>query len=200
MKFIIDGENFRHQITEVLYRRKIMHEGYQLWFDFGGFCRELLGSDVEVFYYTTEIIAPHFAVPKKLSERLHEITIADRRWVKQLREQGITVVRSGNLRVKHSIPCPHCGQVTQQLHEKGADVRVAAELVLQAMESRNIALGSSDTDLIPAIEAAKKLGAHITYVCYEPQVTEAIAAIVDEVRTFDDQDVLRYLSGEGHEN
>lgn len=194
MKFIIDGENFRHQITEVLYRRKMMHEGFQLHFDFAGFCQELLGPEVEVYYYTTEIIPPHFSVPQKLAERLHEIEIADRRWLKQLEEQGVHVVKAGKLRVKHSIPCPHCGQVTQQLHEKGVDVRVAAEIVLHSMdEGKALALGSSDTDLIPAIEAAKKLGAKITYVCYGEQVTEAIAEIVDDVKTFDDEIVLRYL-------
>lgn len=199
MKFIIDGENFRHQITEVLYRHKMIHEGFQLHFDFAGFCRDIVGPDVEIYYYTTEIIQPHFAVPKKLAERLHQITIADRRWLGQLNEQGVHVIKAGKLRVKHSIPCPHCGQVTQQLHEKGVDVRVAAELVLHAMDdNKALALGSSDTDLIPAIEAAKKLGATITYVCYEPQVTEVIAEIVDEVRTFDDRDVLRYLK-ERHE-
>lgn len=199
MKFLVDGENFRHQIVSVLTAHKKLHEKNAFFtFDFRGFCEEVLGSkNVEIIYYTTKIRQPQQKIPKRLAKTIDDISTQNRKWIAQLTNQDIGIVKAGYLRVRESNACIHCGKKTLVLQEKGVDVRVATDVLLHASQSRNqLVLGSSDSDIIPSLQAARQLGANITYVCYAARLNRSVAAQSKKVITYDDATVLKYLGKE----
>jgi glutaredoxin len=196
MLLIVDGENFRHQIARVLaHHGKVRDNNDFFEFDFVGFCRHALHrQDVDIIYVTTRIKHPHFEIPESLHQLIDEIANSHGRWVEHLTEQGVNVVTAGNLKVKESNACYHCGKRTQTLQEKGVDVRVATELLLAAQRQvPEIVLGSSDSDMIPALDAARGLGAATKYVCHHDELNEHIQAAVSDVMTFDDGDVMQFF-------
>jgi uncharacterized LabA/DUF88 family protein len=196
MLLIVDGENFRHQISRTLVQAGRIRENNDFFpFDFMGFCRHVMHrQDIDVTYVTTDIRHPHFEIPEELRLLINEIVSSHGRWIQHLNEQGVNVVTAGKLKVKESNACTHCGKRSMILQEKGVDVRVATELLLAAQRQEpEIALGSSDSDMIPALEAARELGAHTKYVCHRDELNEHIQSIVSDVLTFDDADVMRYL-------
>ncbi|EDK72430.1 hypothetical protein TM7_0453, partial [candidate division TM7 genomosp. GTL1] len=196
-----DGENFRHQIAHILLEHeKITEKNIFFKFDFYGFCSEIIGEEhLKITYYTTKIKQPRQKIPKALEKNIASISAANRRWVAWLTNQKIKVVKAGHLRVRESNACIHCGKRTLVLQEKGVDVRVATDLVHFARQKKGpIVLGSSDSDIVPALEVAAGLGAPIIYLCYASQLNRSVAAAASKVITFDDKDVLKYF-GKKHE-
>ncbi len=199
MLLIVDGENFRHQIARVLHDRGMIEDMKVFFsFDFTGFCKDVLKTDdLHILYVTTKIEQPDHQVPEQLSERIDAIIDSNRRWIEHLTEQGVEVVKAGYLRVKESNECVHCGRRTLYLQEKGVDVRVATELLLASdKQVPDIVLGSSDSDMIPALEAARRLGVDVKYLCYEEQLNRAVATNAHAAVTFEDEDVLRHFNDE----
>jgi uncharacterized LabA/DUF88 family protein len=197
MKLLVDGENFRHQIAAILLaHKKIDDKSADFMFDFNGFCQALL-NDAQGFnitYYTTKIKQPNYKIPLKLTKRITAISTANRKWIARLTNQHVRVVKAGYLRVRESNACVHCGKKTLVLQEKGVDVRLATDLVRAAQQKvGHIALGSSDSDLVPAMQAATMLGAEITYVCYAGTLNRSVAACAKKVLTFDDDIVLKHF-------
>lgn len=195
MRVIVDGENLRHQIAHVLYaHKKITHKSDYFPFDLVGFLRDALRQEeVQVSYYTTKIRQPKHKIPVALKKQLAAVSLANRKWVADLTNQGVRVEKAGYLRVRESSACVHCGKRTLVLQEKGVDVRVATELVQGKGE---IVLVSSDSDLTPALEAAKTSGVKINYFCYAAWLNRSVAAQAYKTITYDDELVLKYLRGD----
>ncbi len=196
MKLLIDGENFRHQIAHVLVvNKKIKVKNDHFPFDFTGFCKEVLKNEkLEIVYYSTRIKQPRYKIPVMLSTQITKISNANRKWIAQLTNAGVKVIKAGHLRVRESNTCIHCGKKTLVLQEKGVDVRVATDLVLlAAAKERTVSLASSDSDLAPSLEAAKRLGLEITYLCHAEQLNRSVATHAKRVITFDDALVLKYF-------
>lgn len=196
MKLLIDGENFRHQIAGVLLKhKKITNKNDYFDFDFAGFCQEILQTEeLEIEYFTTKIKQPKFKIPKSLSNLIKNINVQNRRWIAQLTNQKVKIIKAGYLKVRQSNACIHCGKKTLVLQEKGVDVRVATELVMAARtKTPKLALASSDSDIVPAIEVAHKLGAQIIYVCYDQSLNRSVAANAQRTVTFSDKDVIKFF-------
>jgi uncharacterized LabA/DUF88 family protein len=196
MHFLIDGENFRHQIAAVLFEKKlILAKNNDFAFDFVGFCKEVLHNDKpKIVYYTTKIKQPIQKIPLKLAKTIEAISIANRKWIARLANQHIEIVKAGYLRIRESNACIHCGKKTLVLQEKGVDVRVATDLVLMARKNiPDVVLGSSDSDIIPAMQAARALGAKVTYVCYAGKLNRSVAGVAHKTITYDDAVILKYF-------
>jgi uncharacterized LabA/DUF88 family protein len=164
MKVYVDGENFIHSLTDVLRKHGKIHQRNDIKaFDLAGLCREALGvRDPEILYYTTKLREAEEETHGKLvADKSKEIIAWVSGWNTTLIEQGITVVRAGHLKIREAFPCPECGHVRSVFQEKGVDVRLAVDLVLQAAEGVNLAIFSSDSDLIPAVHAAKSKGSRV---------------------------------------
>lgn len=194
-KILIDGENFRHQIANILVAKKLITEKNDFFvFNVAGFFKEILNYDKpEIIYYTTKIKQPAYKVPQKLVSLISKISTSNRRWLAQLSNQKIKVIKAGYLRVRESNACVHCGKKTLVPQEKGVDVRVATDLVLSSKAEEIIALVSSDSDLTPAIQSAKRMGAKVQYICYAGQLNRSVAACADSVITFTDKDIIKYF-------
>ena len=69
------------------------------------------------------------------------------------------------------------------MQEKGVDVRRAVDVITEAVVAKKkdkIAIFSSDTDLIPAIDRARANGAYIIYVCFGRAVNRAVSGAANE--------------------
>lgn len=197
MNVLIDGENLRHQIAHVLYQhKKISDKNAYFNFNLTQFLNDVLNSSsLKITYYTTRIKQPQQKIPIKLQKRITVITESNRRWIADLTNQRIRVVKAGYLRVRESTACVHCSKRTLMLQEKGVDVRIATDLVYAAKSIKNTVLASSDSDLVPAIEVAKRSKIKITYLCYAGWLNRSVASQADKTITFDDALVLKYFKG-----
>lgn len=197
-KVLIDGENLRHQIAHVLQaHKKISDKNGYFQFGLRSFLAEALHDEkLELTYYATRIKQPRQKIPSKLQKQITVISNANRKWVADLNNQNVKVIKSGYLRVRESTPCIYCNKRTLTLQEKGVDVGVSADLILAGNgKSENIVLASSDSDLIPAIEAANRVGVKTTYFCYAGWLNRSVAAQTYKTITFDDALVLKYFRG-----
>ena len=172
MKVYVDGENFIHSLTDVLRRNKKIASRQDIKaFDLAGLCREALGvRDPEILYYTTKLReAEEDTHGKLVADKTKEIIAWVSGWNTMLMEQGVTVVRAGHLKIREAFPCPECGHVRHVFQEKGVDVRLAVDIVQEAVapeadvagEHVALAIFSSDSDLIPAVHAAKAKGLRV---------------------------------------
>jgi len=197
MKVLVDGENLRHQIAHILQKKKLIKSKNSYFkFDLKGFFSELLddGSS-DIIYYTTRIRTPSFKIPVALQKNIKQITEANRKWVADLTNQKIKIIKAGYLRIRESNNCIHCGKKTLVLQEKGVDVRVATDLVQCQKNEKHVALVSSDSDLTPAMSATKQEGVYIYYVCYSGWLNRSVAAQAHKTITFDDKLVLKHFGG-----
>jgi len=172
MKVYVDGENFIHSLADALRRAgKIKSRQDIKAFDLIGLCREALGvRDPEILYYTTKLREAEEETHGKLvADKSKEIIAWVSGWNTMLMEQGVTVVRAGHLKIREAFPCPECGYIRHVFQEKGVDVRLAVDIVQEAIQPQvdndgehvNLAIFSSDSDLIPAVHAVRAKGLRV---------------------------------------
>jgi len=202
VQVFIDGENLRHRLVSVLFQEKLIHDRDEVYgVDIRKLVTEALKQEPEsIRYYTTNIVQPDFEIPELLSHKIKAIQEAHERWIGMLNEQHIDVVMAGNLKVKQSNRCYHCGRRTMVLQEKGVDVRLAAEVVMAATHDniKDIVVLSSDADMIPALEIAKNNGAKVTYMCFEEEVNESLVKATNFVVNYDRDNIIRNFQGRYH--
>lgn len=83
----------------------------------------------------------------------------------------------GSLQVRYRDECERCGYVGYKMAEKGVDVGMAVEMVLDSFRSdaECFVVASSDIDLLPAIKAVKQNGKEISYLAFDGKKIHAIA-------------------------
>ena len=194
MNVYIDGENLRHRLLTILIEEKqLVSSDDPFKFDIPKLLNVCLSNEpADIFYYTTRIKLPNFNVPEKLIKRIEAIQELSRRWIAGLTNQGIKVIKAGNLKVRQSSVCIHCGKKTLILQEKGVDVRLATDVVMAAVQNEvnHIVILSSDADMIPAIQVVKKVGTKVTYLSFAESVNQAISAVADQTLTYTRKQIM----------
>jgi uncharacterized LabA/DUF88 family protein len=194
MKVFIDGENMRHRLVSVLLNAGKIEEAEDYFkADLNKLITDALPEPPEqISYYTTRIRQPDFEIPEKLRDMITSIQESHRRWIAELTNQGVRVVKAGLLKVHENAPCYHCGRRTMVLQEKGVDVRMATEMVLAATRdgAKTIVVLSSDADMIPALEVVRAAGTRSIYMCFEDEVNEALQKATDETVTYTRQHII----------
>ncbi len=177
---LIDGENFVHSVVHSLQQSNAIRTRQQLHrID----CKQLFtcilpnGTFADISYYTTKIQISR--TPAKLQKSLNLIRSWNARWVPYLANQGIHFVKAGNLRVRDSKRCSHCGHKTAVLQEKGVDVRLAVDIVTRAGKGVELYVLSSDADILSAVHGAKARGAKVIYVAFAGAKNHALAQAAD---------------------
>lgn len=194
MKVFIDGENMRHRLVSVLLESGRIHDSDDHFrADIRRLVTDTLGvAPDQISYFTTRIRQPEHEIPDRLRDKITQIQESHRRWIAELTNQGIRVVKAGLLKVRESNACVHCGKRTLVLQEKGVDVRMATEMVMAAVHDneKSLVVMSSDADMIPAIEVVRRAGTRVIYLCFEGEENEALRLIADEMVTYSRREIL----------
>ncbi len=199
MKVYIDGENLRQRLVTTLQHQKRIHDRDEPFkFEIRKLVTSALGERPdEIIYYTTKIRQPKFDIPPPLQHKLEGIMDSHRRWIAELTNQGIKVIKGGTLKIHESRTCYECGKRTMLLQEKGVDVRLAIDVVQAAIahDTDHIVILSSDSDMIPALEVARKSGVKVTYLCAENEQNQAVSLVCDATVLYQIDDVNRSFNG-----
>lgn len=158
---LIDGENFKAKIKSVFWSEGIND---MVWhkYDFKGlFDKVLEGIDIdEVRFYFA-----HIKNHPKSQEKSKQLIEEQRLLKTHLEDSGFNVVMAGNV----------MGNVNKDgvlvFKEKGVDVRIGVDMVVMACDKKVnlIILGSSDSDLQPAIKEVSVRGVECIYFGFEMQ-------------------------------
>ncbi len=190
---LVDGENFKGKIAEVLRGRDISKKDI-VWtdLDFAGLLHKVLeGIDVaeRIFYFAR--IKVHEQTKEK-SEQL----IEDQRLLKtHLENTGFKVVLSG--RVRGQVENVG-GKPTLVFKEKGVDVKIAVDMVVAACNEPDtgIILASSDSDLQPAISEIRARNVECTYLGFEQNPNKGLSYTTNRTILIRDSEVLEFYKAQ----
>lgn len=195
----IDGQNFLYKVSEILIEAGVVTNKQEVCFmNIPKLLSGVLDSDFEVRFYGVKKIRRCLDYGDEIKQK--SITFADnlRRTRNFLAKTGVKYIEAGKLRVRDSDVCKKCKSQDYRFQEKGVDVGLAVDMVRDALTNNvdRIVLVSSDTDLIPAILAAKEAGKHITYVGFDNRLTGALVAKVDKTQVLRDREIIEsYIQG-----
>lgn len=167
---LIDGENFLYGLRTLAGSDNVMAEREKFTnFPFKDLITEVMGDaePAQYLYYGARL--RQYAHDEVLLAKTKKAIKFQLKLANTLQKQGINLIKVGYLRARESDPCPNCDHVEWRLLEKGVDVGLAVRLITEASPKNELVLISSDTDLLPAVQSAVKLGAKVVYVGYEYQ-------------------------------
>jgi len=159
---LVDGENFRGYIKKVF-----KENGEDLnWSNFNfKYLIEKVFSDTKIdkitFYFAK--LKSHPETKEKSQELIEE----QRLLKTNIEKQGYEVILSGRVRGQYEKTSN--GKEKLVFKEKGVDVKVAVDMVSYAYDKiyDHIILGSSDSDLQPAVKKVLEKEIGITYLGFE---------------------------------
>lgn len=167
---LIDGENFKRKIRTVF---KSLSEKQPVWheYDFKGLTAKVL-KDIKIqraiFYFARVKEHPD---TKEKSKTL----IEEQRLLKtHLEKQGFEVILSG--RIRGQLEDGFLKKRVLIFKEKGVDVQIAVDMVSWSCDKKvnSIVLGSSDSDLQPAIKEIRKRGVECIYLGFENEPNKGL--------------------------
>jgi uncharacterized LabA/DUF88 family protein len=149
---LIDGSNFYFKMKELG-----LH--YLLKFDFSAFINSLAKKQkvVSATYYIGKVRTDG-------TEKVQKLFNNQRKLFSHLRKH----------KIKYSLG--YLLKSGGKFHEKGVDVNIAVDILVATYENLcdHIILISSDTDLLPAIQKARKKGKTIEYIGFSHQPSYAM--------------------------
>ncbi len=168
---LIDGENLKGKIRTVFKEggreKPVWHE-----FDFKGLFEKVLKGlaiNRRVFYFAR--IKEHDGSRKKSKELIEE----QRLLKTHLEAQGFEVILSG--RVRGQMETGRDNKQVLVFKEKGVDVKIAVDMVSLSCDKKvkEIILGSSDSDLQPAIKEVRDRKISCVYLGFEAQPNKGLS-------------------------
>lgn len=187
----LDGENVVHQLMDVLRRTGRLHTRDDLLkVNIVSLIKQLVGHpQLKVKYYTTtlQLVKTDEDMEKRSSEMIAWTAL----WTNHLTEQGIEVIKAGKLRARDGIICKNCGHQEAVFREKGVDVRLAVDLVVDSETDKTLVVWSSDADLLPAIEVVKSRGVRVKNLAHKDSLNWGLARQCGEWQTYTDKQLLR---------
>lgn len=188
----LDGENVVHQLMDVLRRSgRMQTRDDLLHVNLVELIHQLIGhpADFQIKYYTTTLQL--VTTDEDLEKRSGDMIAWTALWTNHLKDQGIEVVKAGKLRAREGIICKNCGHQETVFREKGVDVRLAVDLVVDSETDKTLVVWSSDADLLPAIQVAKSRGARVKNLARKDALNWALARQCGEWQTFPDGQLIK---------
>ncbi len=179
----IDGENFVYQLRDTLAKRRLVKYRDELS---RVNIRALLANTLQdetikqasIRYYASKV---HIIDrTPELKERTERYAADAEVWKQALTDQRIEFVEAGHLLVRDGKPCQECGHREPVLTEKGVDVQLATDLIRSSGDNVRLVLLSSDGDLMPAVEEAKRRGSDLVYVGFRGVSNAALSRIASQ--------------------
>ncbi len=179
---LVDGENLTHGL------RRLFGDGVGAArtelanYDYRGLIEELLVDErpSEILWFGARL--RQYNQTEEMYRKSKEAIAQQAEFINLMQAQKITFIKIGYLRARQSSPCAGCSRIDWSLAEKGVDVGVAVRLLREARSDVELVVVSTDTDLLPAIQEAKRLGAKIMHVGYEIQPVMALSQVADRTR------------------
>jgi NYN domain len=191
MIIYLDGENVTHQLMDVLRRTKRSATREDLLkLNLVELLHQLVGpGDFKVKYYTTTLKL--VKTDEDLEKRSSDMIAWTALWTNHLKEQGIEIVKAGKLMAREGVVCKNCGFRQSVFREKGVDVRLAVDLLVDAETDKTLVVWSSDADLLPAIEVVKARGARVKYITHKDALNWGLARQSGEWQTYTDEQLTK---------
>lgn len=191
MIIYLDGENVVHQLMDVLRRSgRFQTRDDLLKLNIVELIKQLVGPiDFKVKYYTTTLQL--VKTDDELEKRSADMIAWSAKWVNHLSAQGIEVIKAGKLMARDGVTCKNCGHREPVFREKGVDVRLAVDLVVDSETDKTLVVWSSDGDLLPAIEVAKSRGARVKNLAHKDSLNWGLARQAGEWQTYKDGQLIK---------
>ncbi len=185
---LIDGENFKGKMKSVFKDAQRAHPAWHEY-DFKGLLGTVLDAELAdrvVFYFAR--VKEHPDSREKSKQLIEE----QRLLKNHLERLGFSVVLSG--RVRGQWEEGKDGAKALVFREKGVDVKIGVDMVSIAYDKRadEIILGSSDSDLQPAIQEAQARGVPCVYLGFEAQPNKGLAYTTKRTILIRDAEALRF--------
>lgn len=189
----IDGQNFLYKASEVLINAGLIADKQDLHkLDIRGIITHIVSSEeIEIKYYGAKVrVINHQG--EEISTKSRRFSDNSRRLRNTLNQQSIKYIESGKLKVRDSDICKNCRHQDLRFQEKGVDVGIAVDMIVDAYsgELDKAVLLSSDTDLIPAIKVVKSLIPTVVYLGFTDKLTNAINSQVTRTETIRDSEII----------
>lgn len=188
---LIDGENFKGKIRSVLKPTKPDKAERAAWheYDFKGLLDKVLKDlsiDRKVFYFAR--IKEHDESKDKSKQLIEE----QRQLKTHLEKQGFEVILSG--RVRGQMEDGERGKKILVFKEKGVDVKIAVDMVSLACDKKvkEIILGSSDSDLQPAIKEVRDRKVNCVYLGFEVQPNKGLSYTTSRTILIRNSEILEF--------
>lgn len=185
----IDGRNFITSIDYIVNSNISRKADFSIY-DFKGLLDEVLNGieiDRKVFYFGQ--LTRHFETLEK-SEKLIE---EQRKLKTHLENQGFEVILAG--RVRGHIEKCLMGHETLTFKEKGVDVKIAVDMITLACngELKMAIIGSSDSDLQPAIKELTKRNIERVYLGFEQSPNKGLTFTTNRTILIRNSEVLEFV-------
>jgi len=184
----IDGENFLHKVEDVLRKEKVkIKKGELSKIDLNF----LLNKALEKYKITRKIFyAAKLHFHPKTKDKSIELILFQRYLKTNLQKQGFEFLIAGNVRGQE-VTVDHKTKVL--FREKGVDVKIAVDLVAMAADKKikTAILCSSDSDLQPAVQEARKRGIEVIYLGFGFQPNKGLMYTTNETVLFRDLEILK---------
>ena len=188
----VDGQNFLYKAAEVLIEHgKISSKDELTKIDIRSLVENIVGVGVEIVFYGARVQVRR-DLDDSILEKTTRFSDVARRLRNTLKNQNITFNEVGKLKVRDSDVCHNCQHRDLRMQEKGVDVGIAVDIVVDSLSGRvdEVILVSSDTDLLPAIRVAKARGVKVTYIGFSDKMTRAIIARADASEVIRNQEII----------
>lgn len=185
---LIDGENLKGKIRSVFNEedknKPIWHE-----YNFSGLLNKALNGIAikrKVFYFAR--IKEHEDSKEKSKQLIEE----QRLLKTHLENQGFEVILTG--RVRGQIEEGLNGKRTLIFKEKGVDVKIAVDMVSLSCDRKvkEIILGSSDSDLQPAIKEVRNRKVNCVYLGFEARPNKGLSYTTNKTILIRNSEVLEF--------
>ncbi len=185
----IDGENFIKKLQAVLKQEEqTVIEAYL--YNFKGLIDKVLQGitiDKKIFYFARLKEHP------ETREKSRQLIESQRRLKRHLEEQGFTVILSG--RVRGQTEKTFNGKEVLVFKEKGVDVKIAVDMVKDACDGKlkTAIIGSSDSDLQPAIAELKNRDVERIYLGFEDSPNKGMTFTTNRTILIRNSEVLEFV-------
>jgi len=189
----IDGQNFLYKASEILILAGCINNKQDLFkLDIEGIIKNIIKSeDLHIRFYGARV-----RVRKDKGDDIYIKSRAfsdnSRKLKNNINKQNIEYVESGKLKLRDSDICKKCGAQDLRFQEKGVDVGMAVDMIVDSfsVDDGQIVLVSSDTDLIPAIKSIVSRGTEITYLGFSDKLTKGIVSEASKTETIRDTEII----------
>ena len=188
----VDGQNFIYKAAEVLIEHGRIHTKDDLTkIDIRSVIENIVEKEVEIVYYGAKVQVRR-DLGEDIEAKTRRFSDVARRLRNTLGAQHIKFNEAGKLKVRDSDICHVCQHRDLRMQEKGVDVGIAVDMVVDALKGsvQEVVIVSSDTDLLPAIAAVKAAGVSVTYIGFSNKTTKAIVAQADRSEIIRDQEII----------